>query len=166
MARSFYRPAADSVIEDYEKNNRFFHAASNLHYRMLRRDGRFFQQRYQLDQGREVNLFEQEIHYVIGSGNHAQLFESFRWRRSDAVADDVVSQERDGPLAGIRSKAALRLRARSTTAACFATITPKGRGADGYGRESVSAKLPNGIDCQRCHGLAHNMELAAARRVR
>src|SRR4030095_6667944 len=74
MARSFYRPSAAGVVEDYESNNRFFHAASNRYYRMLHRDGRFFQQRYQLQQGREVNLFEQEIHYVIGSGNHARSY--------------------------------------------------------------------------------------------
>src|SRR5690348_1502275 len=37
MARSFYRPTASNVIEDYEKNNLLSHATSNRHYRMLRR---------------------------------------------------------------------------------------------------------------------------------
>src|SRR5207247_312029 len=75
MARSLYRPTDSNVIEDYSARNHFFHAASNRHYRMLRRDGKFFQRRYQLDpQGREVNAFEQEMTYIIGSGEHARSY--------------------------------------------------------------------------------------------
>jgi len=42
---------------------------------MFRRDGKFFQRRYQLDaQGREENAFEQEITYIVGSGEHARSY--------------------------------------------------------------------------------------------
>src|SRR5262245_54711744 len=69
MARSVYRPAEANVIEDYSTRNQFFHAPSNRHYRMLRRDRRFFQRRFQLDaQGKEMNAFEQEVTHIIGSG--------------------------------------------------------------------------------------------------
>jgi len=73
MARSFYRPSAAKVVEDYERNNRFFHAPSGRHYRMVRRNGRFFQQRYQLQQGREVNLFEQEVRGDRDQARHETL---------------------------------------------------------------------------------------------
>src|SRR5438034_1245223 len=59
MARSFARVSNASPIEDYERNNNFFHALSGRHYQMLRRGGRVFQRRYELDShGNEANVFE------------------------------------------------------------------------------------------------------------
>jgi hypothetical protein len=75
MARSLYRPTHANIIEDYRSNNHFYHAASDRHYRMLERQGRFYQQRYQLDEGgHEINLLEVEVTYIIGSGNHARSY--------------------------------------------------------------------------------------------
>ena len=159
MARSFYRPAADNVIEDYEKNNRFFHAASNRHYSMLRRNGRFFQQRYQLQQGREVNLFEQEVHYIIGSGNHARSY-------LNLSAGGVLTQlpvtwypqeKRWGISPGYDRKQHYDFSRKIDYGCLFChNATPKlAEGADRYGRENLfPPELPMGIDCQRCHGPA------------
>src|SRR5438105_3039949 len=47
MSRSFAAAARATPIEDYERNNRFVHAASGRHYHMFRRDGRYFQRRYE-----------------------------------------------------------------------------------------------------------------------
>ena len=123
MARSFYRPAPSNILEDYEKNNRFFHAASNRHYRMLRRDGRFFQQRFQLKQGREVNLFEQEIHFIIGSGNHARSYLNLSAGGvlTQLPATWYPQEKRWGISPGYDRKQHFDFRARSITAACFAT---------------------------------------------
>lgn len=75
MARLFYRPSAVAVIEDYGKNNHFFHAPSNRHYRMVRRGNRFFQQRFQRDSRRnEPHRFEQEVTFIIGFGNHSDTY--------------------------------------------------------------------------------------------
>src|SRR5258708_27675417 len=75
MARSFYQPNQVNVIEDYSGRNQFFHAPSNRYYRMFRRDGKFFQRRYQLGaQGNEENAFEQEATHIIGSGEHARSY--------------------------------------------------------------------------------------------
>jgi predicted CXXCH cytochrome family protein len=157
MARSFYRPTADNVMEDYEKNNHFFHAASNLHYRMLRRDGRFFQQRYQLQQGTETNLFEQEIHYVIGSGNHARSY-------LNLSAGGVLTQlpvtwyPQEGRWAispGYDRKQQYDFSRKIDYGCVFChNATPKlAEGADRYGRENLFPQdLPSGIDCERCHG--------------
>src|SRR5262245_47924569 len=72
MARSLYRPTVPNVIEDYHKNNSFYHAPSARYYRMTERQGRFYQERYQINEGREeINKIEVEVRYVIGSGNHA-----------------------------------------------------------------------------------------------
>jgi len=68
MARSFAPAPNASLIEDYERNNRLFHAGSGRHYQMLRRGGCVFQRRYEVDShGAEVNVFEQEAMYADGA---------------------------------------------------------------------------------------------------
>jgi hypothetical protein len=75
MGRSFYAPGAQPHIEDWSKNNRIYHAPSRRHYRMIRRGEKLLQQRYQTDaQKREIHLLEREIHYIVGSGNHARTY--------------------------------------------------------------------------------------------
>jgi tetratricopeptide (TPR) repeat protein len=74
MAKSFYRPRPDNVIEDFQQN-RFFHAASNFHYEMIQRDGEFFQKQYQVAaDGRPIHELEQRIDFVIGSGSHVRTY--------------------------------------------------------------------------------------------
>ena len=124
---------------------------------MVRRDGRFFQQRYQLQHGREVNLFEQEIHYVIGSGKHARSY-------LNLSAGGVLTQlpvtwysqeERWGMSPGYDRKQHYDFSRKIDYGCLFChDATPKlADGADRYGRENLfPQELPNGIDCQRCHG--------------
>ncbi|HEU4892301.1 MAG TPA: hypothetical protein VFT47_12175, partial [Vicinamibacterales bacterium] len=73
MARSFAR--VGSGRSSLGTAARLFHKASNRHYTMLQRDGRFYQRRHEIGfDGTETNALEVEGHYVIGSGNHAQTF--------------------------------------------------------------------------------------------
>ena len=75
MARSFAPAAKAAPIEDYENKNHFVHALSGRRYQMLRRGGRVYQRRYEVDsRGAEVNVYEQEATYAIGSGNHARTY--------------------------------------------------------------------------------------------
>ena len=75
MGRSFYRVSAETKVEDYEKNNSYYHEASDRHYKMHERAGRYYQRRYQIGpDGRERNVVEKEIHFVLGSGNHARTY--------------------------------------------------------------------------------------------
>ncbi len=61
MARSFYRPGPDNLIEDFDSDG-FFHQPSRRHYRMLHRDGRLVMRRHQLDAaGEPVNVVEQPV---------------------------------------------------------------------------------------------------------
>src|ERR1044071_2863546 len=48
MGRSFYRPTPQSTVEDYQRGNRFYHEASDEHYTLLERGGRYSQRRHQL----------------------------------------------------------------------------------------------------------------------
>src|SRR5205085_9197571 len=54
MGRSFYRPSAGNTVED--RNVTFYHQPSDSYFAMLRRDGKYFQRRHQIDpDGREIN---------------------------------------------------------------------------------------------------------------
>lgn len=48
MARSLQRLTADNSIEDFTTRNRFYHRASDTWFEMLRRNGRYYQRRWQI----------------------------------------------------------------------------------------------------------------------
>ena len=75
MARSLYQPRPENTIEDYRVNNRYYHKASDTYFQMLERDGKYYQRRYQIGfNGKETNIDEQQIDFVMGSGNHARSY--------------------------------------------------------------------------------------------
>ncbi len=75
MGRSLSRPAPDNVIEDYQSDNTLFHPKTGFYYEMVERDGRFFQRRYiKNEKGAAVYLHEEEVTYIVGSGNHARTY--------------------------------------------------------------------------------------------
>jgi tetratricopeptide (TPR) repeat protein len=75
MGRSFYRPSPLNTVEDYTGKNTFYHKASDSYFTMLRRDGNYYQRRYQIDHdGRQVNVLEKQIDFIMGSGNHARAY--------------------------------------------------------------------------------------------
>ena len=158
MARSFYRPSPDNVIEDYTRENHLHHAPSNRHYRMIQREGRFYQRRYQLGAGgKEKNVLEREVAWIIGSGEHARSYLSLdeggvlrqlpvtwypliqRWGMSPGY--DHPDHEDFG---------------RQVTHSCLFChngypLLPES--SDRYGQRNVfRSELPSGIGCHRCHG--------------
>lgn len=158
MARSFYRPSPDNVIEDYTRENHFHHVPSNRHYRMIQREGRFYQRRYQLDAGgKEKNVLEREVTHIIGSGEHARSYLNLdeggvlrqlpvtwypliqRWGMSPGY--DHPDHEDFG---------------RQVTHSCLFChngypLLPES--SDRYGQRNVfRSELPSGIGCHRCHG--------------
>ena len=75
MARSFYRPSPANTVEDYSDKNTFYHQASDSYFSMLQRDGKYYQRRYQIDfAGKQVNVMEKQIDFIMGSGNHARTY--------------------------------------------------------------------------------------------
>jgi tetratricopeptide (TPR) repeat protein len=153
MARSFSKVGGS----EFKTLNRLYHKASDRHYAIVERDGRLYQRRHQIGfEGREANALEVEAHYVVGSGNHARTF-------VHRTADGRLVQlpvswyaERGGYLAmspGYDRPAHLDFR-RVIDAGCMSCH-------NGYPRSPVQhdlegptfeGALPEGIDCQRCHG--------------
>ncbi|RZU42427.1 putative CXXCH cytochrome family protein [Edaphobacter modestus] len=159
MGRSFYRPTTENVIEDYEKANTFVHKASGLRYRMIERDGKFYERRFTLGKdGKEENVLEERIDYVMGSGNQARTYmhrtsqgklvelpvswyteRSGYWNMSPGFdrADHPDMHGAIGPECMFCHNGYPQL-TDSSQAALEESIFPE--------------KLPEGIDCQRCHG--------------
>jgi len=74
MAKSFYRPGADRVIEDFASLP-FRHQASDRFYELSLRGDDYWFRRYQLDaHGEQINLFEVKVDWIVGSGNHVRTY--------------------------------------------------------------------------------------------
>jgi predicted CXXCH cytochrome family protein len=75
MGRSFYRPTASNTVGEYTSKSSFYHKASDSYFTMLQRGGRYYQRRYQIDPaGKQINVMEKQIDFIMGSGNHARAY--------------------------------------------------------------------------------------------
>jgi len=158
MGRSLFRPTPANTIEDYSNNHEFYHPLSDTHYAMIRRDGAYFQRRWQIGfGGREENVEESRIDYVFGSGNHSRSY-LHRTARGTFVELPLSWYSEKGGVWGMSPAFDSRhpLTRRLVSYECifchdaYPRIPP---GYDAPDSEPVFAgDLPEGIDCQRCHG--------------
>src|SRR5580693_9035004 len=155
MGRSFSIPTAANVMEDYVHANTFFHQPSGLRFTMVERSGEFFERRSEAGfDGKETNVMEERIDYVFGSGNHSR---SYLHRAPDGQLIELpVSwySEGSGDWAmspGYDWKGQKDFR-RAITGECMFCHNGYPKGDAGIERSIFPKKLPQGIDCQRCHG--------------
>ena len=169
MGRSIYKPSASNLVEDYKEHNTVFHKPSGMYYAMLRRDDGFYQKRYQIGfSGKESNVVEERIDYVIGAGDHAR---TYLHRNTDGrLVELPVSwyTEHGGYWAmtpgyegadqkdfhGVVSKDCIF---------CHDAYPKRQSPEIEASGEPIFSTLPSGIDCQRCHGPGAKHEDAAAR---
>ncbi|HLK67713.1 MAG TPA: tetratricopeptide repeat protein [Bryobacteraceae bacterium] len=158
MGRSFFTPSAANTIEDYAKTPEYDHALSDSHYSMRVRDGRYFQRRWQLDgRGNQINVEDLKIDYVMGSGNHARSY-LHRTERGMLIELPLGWYPDGGGHWGMvpGSDTEHPQTRRFVSYKCMFCH-------NGYpsiptanqlpGSEPVFlGELPQGIDCQRCHG--------------
>jgi tetratricopeptide (TPR) repeat protein len=159
MGRSFYRPRPENTVEDFEQNNSFYHRASDRYYKTYRKDGKYYQLRYQVGfDDKETNVVEKEIHYVIGSGNHARTY--LHQTPEGALIQLPMGwyAEKGGQWAmspGYDRPDHLDFRRRITYECMFChNAYPAGDAVDDTagGEPLFKGSMPEGIDCQRCHG--------------
>ena len=155
MGRSFSIPTAANVVEDYTHANTIFHQPSGLRYTMIERNGEFFERRSEAGfDGKETNVMEERIDYVIGSGNHSR---SYLHRAPDGQLIELpVSWYSEGSgywamSPGYDWKGQTDFR-RAITGECMFCHNGYPQGDAGLERSIFPEKLPQGIDCQRCHG--------------
>lgn len=162
MARAFQAPRPETGIEDFAAPP-FVHAPSGQSFQMLRRDGSSHHlvfRRWQTGpDGKPINVFEQEVDWTLGSGDHARTYlyrtsggELYQlplaWytqTRSWGMAPGFDRPDHDGVLRRVRRECIF----------CHTSYPDLPAGADAYGAPQVfPARLPEGIGCQRCHGPA------------
>ncbi len=154
MGRSFSRPRAENIVEDYQARNTLYHRASDRYYTMIARDGGWFERRHQIGfDGKETNIVETSIDYVIGSGNHAR---SYLHRTSEGKLVELPVtwySEKNGSWAmspGYDRPDQSDFR-RAISYECMSCHN--GYPSSVPGTDLVfEADVPQGIDCQRCHG--------------
>ena len=158
MGRSAFKPAPANTIESYSRNNEFLHSTSGTHYAMIVRGVGYYQRRWQIGfDGKETNVEELKIDYVIGSGNHAR---SYLHRTASGGLIELplgwyaqkggywaMSPGFDNPHPQTRRFASYGC------VFCHDAYPEIPPGHEAPGSDPVfTGDLPEGIDCQRCHG--------------
>jgi tetratricopeptide (TPR) repeat protein len=167
MGRSFYRPTAANIVEDYGKSNWLYHRPSGRYYTMVERDGNWFQRRHQTGfDGKETNTLELRVDYVIGSGNHARsyLHRTATGRLIEMPVSWYIENGGYWAMSPGFDRPNQQDFRRSIAFNCMFchNAYPGSPHAD----EGIfPAELPEGIDCQRCHGPGGAHVEAASRKA-
>jgi Flp pilus assembly protein TadD len=162
MGRSFSLPTLKDVT-----SRPYFHQPSSTWFAMLQRDGKFYQRRWRTTpDGREADVQELQIDYVMGSGNHVRSYLHRTARGTLAELPLAWYAENGGTWAMSPGQDRTYLQpARAIAYECIFCHNSYPRIAAGHeepGSEPVYVgALPEGIDCQRCHGPGGNHVHAA-----
>lgn len=151
MAQAFYRPKTLEAA-------RYYHEPSATWYAMEQKGEQMVQRRWRIGfDGREADVQETPVDYVMGSGNHVRTFLN-RTERGALVELPLawyaekggywaMNPGHDGPYA---------LPPRTVAYECMGCHNAYPQipaGHDEPGSEPLYAgALPEGIDCRRCHG--------------
>jgi predicted CXXCH cytochrome family protein len=167
MGRSFYKPSASTAVEDYVKRNQVSHRSSGRFYTMIERGGQWFQRRHQNGfNGQEANAMEMRVDYVIGSGNHARSY-LHRDDRGRLIELPVSWYSEKGgywamsPGYDRPGQQDFRRPIAFSCMFCHNAYPATAMGGEGVFPEA----MPEGIDCQRCHGPGSAHVEAASRKA-
>ena len=167
MGRSFARPTPSNKLENYAAA-KFYHSASNTWFEMAERDGKYFQRQYQIGPDKKpTNVSDTEIDFIMGSGNHARTYLHrtpanelielpLGWYSEQGAywAMNPGYDHSDHPGVG-----------RVIPYGCMFchNAYPEISAGVGPRADPVFLTVPEGIDCQRCHGDGRkHVELARA----
>ena len=171
MGRSFYLPAPQRMVEDFTRNNTYYHPPSESWFGMLQRDGKYFQRRWQIDSsGKQIHVMEKQIDYVLGSGNHARTY--LHRTPANTLIELPLGwyAEKGGYWAmnpGYDRPDHNGFRRPITYDCMFChNAYPKipAKNEKPFAESVYTGPLPEGIDCERCHGSgARHIKQAGAR---
>jgi Tetratricopeptide repeat len=158
MAKAFYKPRANDAIEDFAKLP-LRHAKSGDLMELRWRDGKLVYRRWQNDPaGKPINVFEQPVDWILGSGNHARtyLYQTpigeiyqlpiawYSQTKEWAMAPGYDRPDHQGVLRRVRHECLFCHNAYPEIA--------ENKTDGSWRKQGVPASLPEGIGCQRCHG--------------
>ena len=160
MARSFYQPRPENTIEAYGRP--FYHRASDTWFRMERRSDRYYQRRWQIGyRGKEENVEDLKVDYVMGSGNHVRTY-LHRTSRGTLIEAPLAWYSEKGGYWAMNpgydtDHPPSRRKIGYDCMFCHNAYPAIPAGHEDAGSEPIFAgALPEGIDCQRCHGPGSN----------
>jgi predicted CXXCH cytochrome family protein len=170
MARSFYRATLRNMAEPAKSSKTYFHEVSHTYFENIERGGKFYQRRWQIGfDGRDANVEEKQIDYVLGSGNHARTFLHLTARNTLQQLALGWYAEKGGYWAMNPGYDQLDYQG-STRAIHYECMFchngyPRipARNREAGAEAQYTAPLPEGIDCQRCHGPGARHVAAAGR---
>ncbi len=159
MGRSFYRPSPENMREVINYPGDSYHPPSDSYFTMLQRGSAYYQRRFQVDsRGKQVNVMEKRIDYILGSGNHSRAY----------LHRTAFNTLVELPLAWYAEKGGYRAMnpgydrpdhegfRRPITYDCLFchNAYPRIPAANehAFAPAVYEGPLPEGIDCQRCHG--------------
>lgn len=159
MARSFSRMSPEALIADFERNNTYHHPASDRHYRMYRQGDRYYMERNQIGpDGEAINEVRKRIDYALGSGYKARTYLTRNSQGELLQLPVAWYPERGGfwamnPGYDRPDHDGFSRRVKFDCMFCHNSYFEVGPGGDGFDADPVYGNdLPEGIDCQRCHG--------------
>ncbi|HJQ40154.1 MAG TPA: tetratricopeptide repeat protein, partial [Thermoanaerobaculia bacterium] len=156
MSQSFSRPRASNVIEDFDAPP-YFHEKSKQYFEMRRRGDAITFRRYQLRDGKQVNVFEQMVDWILGSGHRSRTYlyatpggELYQlpiaWYsqiRAWRMSPGYDRADHDGVTRRVRHECMF----------CHNAYPDVAKSSESYWRaQTFPRELPQGIGCQRCHG--------------
>lgn len=159
MGRSFQAVRSDKDLDAPAPANPFYHKASDSFFNMIFRDGAWFQRRWQTGfDGRETNIDEKRVDYVLGSGNHSRTLLHLTVRNTLQQLPLGWYSEKGG-FWGMNpgyDRPDYVGSVRPIYYECMFCHNGYPGIPEGAHRDAAQATylqpLPEGIDCQRCHG--------------
>ena len=159
MAHAFSRPDASNTIDAPAHDHQFYHAASDTYFALIQHDGQYYQRRWQKGfGGNPDNVEELQIDYVMGSGNHARTY-LHREQDGTLIELPLAWYSEDGGQWGMNPgfDSPHPMTRRAIAYECmfchngYPEIPPTEH-RDLSENPVYGSTLPEGIDCQRCHG--------------
>jgi hypothetical protein len=157
MAKSFSRPRPENAIEDFSAPP-FFHEPSRQYFEMRKRGDALVFRRYELAaDGAPIHVFEQQVDWILGSGNHARTY-LYRTPNGELYQLPIAwyTQTRQWGMApgyDHRDHEGVTRRVRNECMFCHNAYPEVAAEPLSYWRsQALPEHLPEGIGCQRCHG--------------
>ena len=159
MGRSFRKIRSEKDLDAAAPVKPFYHAASSSFFNIVFHDGAWFQRRWQTGfDGKETNVDEKRVDYVLGSGNHSRTLLHLTERNTLQQLPLGWYSEKGG-FWGMNpgyDRPDYVGSVRPIYYECMFCHNGYPRIPEGAHRDTAQATylqpLPEGIDCQRCHG--------------
>jgi len=168
MGRSFARVLPENAPRFGKP---FYHKSSDSYFAMIARDGKLYQRRWQIGfDGKETNVDEKQTDFVVGSGNHSFTYLHLTGRGALQVLPLSWYSEKGGywDMSPGYDQPDYPGSVRPVHYECMSCHNaypkiPPPLESSASAEMIFAQPLPQGIDCQRCHGPGQrHVDLASA----